>query len=48
MGAEFINQTFKRVLCDMGINYYVTFSKNKAVVMNKNVEVLHIIIHTDT
>ena len=31
MGAEFTNRKFKRVLHDMGINYYVTFSENRTL-----------------
>ena len=35
MGAEFTNRKFKRVVHDMGINYYVTFSENKAAVVER-------------
>ena len=56
MGAEFTNRKFKRVLHDMGINYYVKFSENKAAVVerfNRTLKTkmwrfLHIVIHTDT
>ena len=35
MGAEFTNRKFKHVLRDMGIHYYVTFSENKAAVVER-------------
>ena len=35
MGAEFTNRKFKRVLHDVGINYYVTFSENNAAVVER-------------
>ena len=35
MGTEFTNRKFKHVLHNMSINYYVTFSENKAAVVER-------------
>ena len=35
LGSEFISRGFKSALEELGINYYVTFSENKAAVIER-------------